>query len=190
MWLGCSNDSGNNNPNPPVIVGDDMADGSGGNGGTGGTGGGGGNGTADMTMVAQDMGPALPDLSGLPPADHDPTQHPAPPRLNAGTGAAVNHNSTIAAPEIWTAVWAGDEQIGDDVQKFTAWMLQSSYWTTADSRHETDEDLSAAARRDHQQQRRHDDRLAVGEREHDHLHRHRSEHHGDGGRAACRLRAV
>jgi len=131
MWLGCSNDS-NGNHTPPTIVGDDMGDGTGGNGGTGGTGGGGGgNGGADMTMTAMDMGPALPDLAGLPPADHDPTQHPAPPRLNAGTGAAVNHNSSIKAPEIWTAVWAGDEQIGADVQKFTSWMLTSSYWTTA-----------------------------------------------------------
>ncbi|HWE29796.1 MAG TPA: hypothetical protein VHB97_17420 [Polyangia bacterium] len=130
VWFGCSKDS--NVVKPPVIVGDDMSDGTGGNGGSGGSGGGGGTAGADMTMVAADMGPALPDLSGLPAPDHDPTQHPAPPRLNAGSGGAVNHNSTISAPEIWTAVWAGDEAtIGADAQKFTAWMLTSSYWTTS-----------------------------------------------------------
>jgi hypothetical protein len=128
VWLGCSSDT--NGTKPPVIVGDDMADGTGGNGGGGG--GGGGGSSADMSMVAADMGPALPDLAGLPAPDHDPTQHPTPPRLNAGTGSAVNHNSTIPKPEIWTAVWAGDEAtIGADAQKFTAWMLGSSYWTTS-----------------------------------------------------------
>jgi hypothetical protein len=126
-WLGCSNDD-NTTVKPPVIVGDDMADdGTGGNGGGGGTGGG-----NDMAMSGStDMaGVMIPDLAGLPAPDHDPTQHPAPIRLNAGTNGVVNHNSTIKAPEVWTAVWAGDEQIGADVQKFTSWMLTSSYWTT------------------------------------------------------------
>jgi len=128
VWLGCSDNSNGNHP--PVVVGDDMADGTGGNGGGGG--GGGGTGVADMAMVGDMAGPALPDLSGLPAPDHDPTLHPAAPRLNAGSGGVVNHNSTIPAPEIWTAVWEGDEAtIGADAQKFTAWMLTSSYWTTS-----------------------------------------------------------
>ena len=126
VWLGCSNDS---NGNKPVVVAD-MADGTGGNGGAGG--GGGGTGGADMTMVGDMAGPALPDLAGLPAPDHDPTLHPAPPRLNAGTGGVANGNSTIPAPEVWTAVFAGDEAtVGADAQKFTDWMLGSTYWTTA-----------------------------------------------------------
>src|SRR6476660_5431058 len=108
VWLGCSN-----NATPvkqPTPLGDDMADGTGGNGG--------GGGTDDMAMAAHDMaGPQLPDLAGLPAPDHDPTQHPGALRLNAGTGGVAQNNSTINAPEIWTAVWAGDEQIGADVQK-------------------------------------------------------------------------
>jgi hypothetical protein len=126
VWIGCSNND--TTITPPTIIGDDMAtDGTGGNGGGGGTGGG-----ADMSKASTDMGPALPDLAGLPPADHDPTLHPAPPRLNAGSGGVANSHSTISAPEIWTAVWAGDEAtIGADVQKFTAWMMTSSYWTTS-----------------------------------------------------------
>jgi hypothetical protein len=128
VWIGCS-DNNNTGGNGPVILGDDMSDGT---GGTGGGGGGGGMAGADMSKVSMDMGPALPDLAGLPPADHDPTLHPAAPRLNAGTGGVANSNSTIPAPEIWTAVWAGDEAtIGADVQKFTAWMLTSNYWTTS-----------------------------------------------------------
>ena len=129
FWLGCSNDDSTNNNHPPMVIGDMADTGTGGNGGGGGSGGGGGTAGADMTTTATDMGSSLPDLAGLPPADHDPTQHPNPPRLNGGSGGAVNHNSTIKAPEIWTVVWAGDEAtIGADAQKFTAWMLQSDYW--------------------------------------------------------------
>lgn len=92
IWFGCSDDSSNNN-HPPVVTGDDVADGT---GGTGGGGGGGGSGGGDMAMSAMDMGPALPDLAGLPPADHDPTQHPPLPTMTNFSGA-----STIKAPEIW-----------------------------------------------------------------------------------------
>ncbi|MGZ7087527.1 MAG: hypothetical protein ACXVIH_14460, partial [Ilumatobacteraceae bacterium] len=96
-----------------------MSDGTGGNGGGGGTAGG-----PDMSMTASmDMGPALPDLAGLPPADHDPKQHPPLPTMSSASGA-----STIKAPEIWTVVWKGDEALGDKVNTFNTWMLASDYW--------------------------------------------------------------
>ncbi len=121
VGFGCSND---NSPvvKPPVVVGQDMADtGTGGNGGGGGSGGG-----ADMAMPASvDMGPALPDLAGLPAPDHSPTQHPPLPTMTAFSGS-----STIKAPEIWTVVWKGDEALGDKVNTFNTWMLGSDYWKT------------------------------------------------------------
>lgn len=109
-WLGCSD---NNNGKPPVVVGDMADNGTGGNG-------------DDMAMppVVHDMaGPMLPDLAGLPPADHDPTQHPPLPTMTAFSGA-----STIKAPEIWTAYWTGDDALATKVNTFTSWMLGSDYW--------------------------------------------------------------
>lgn len=114
--FGCSHNDGTNNNHPPG-VGPDMAD-----TGTG------GNQDPDMAMPStggsKDMaGPMLPDLSGLPAPDHDPTQHPPLPRMSSVSGA-----STIAAPEIWTVVWKGDETLGAQVNDFTKWMLGSDYW--------------------------------------------------------------
>src|SRR5579864_3082839 len=105
--FGCSN---TDTTKKPPGVGPDMATGTGGNDGP------------DMAMAANtsgDMaGPMLPDLSGLPPADHDPTQHPPVPRMSSVSAA-----STITAPEIWTVVWQGDEALGAQVNTFTTWML-------------------------------------------------------------------
>ena len=81
LWFGCSN---NDTPikYPPILMPDMSDDGTGGNGGTGGTGGGGGGGsTGDNDMSssggAQDMGPTLPDLAGLPAPDRIADAAPA-----------------------------------------------------------------------------------------------------------------
>src|SRR5947209_15279158 len=42
----------------------------------------------------------------------------------------------LNAPEVWTVVWQGDEALGDKVQKFMSWMLQSDYWTQSVARSE------------------------------------------------------
>ena len=110
VWLGCSN--GDTPVVKPPIVDQDMADGTGGNG------------TGDMAKPAPvDMGPAGPDLAGLPAPDHDPTQHPPLPTMTAYSNA-----STIKAPEIWTVYWKGDDAIGTKVNAFNTWMLASDYW--------------------------------------------------------------
>ena len=72
-------------------------DGTGGNGGTGGTGGGGGGTSGDNDMAtaggAQDMGPTLPDLAGLPAPDHSPTQHPPLPTMTKFSGDQHDHGA-------------------------------------------------------------------------------------------------
>ena len=74
------------------------------------------------------MGPQTPDLAGLPAPDHIPTQHPELPP-ERGTGGSAQHNSTIKAPEVWTAVWKGDEHSATNVQKPSrTWMLGVDYW--------------------------------------------------------------
>jgi hypothetical protein len=119
FWVGCSNDD-KPMTHPPVLTGD-MATGTGGNAGNGGA----DAGMPDMAMppTSMDMGPALPDLAGLPAPDHDATQHPPLPRMTA-------HSTTtsIKAPEVWVVVWKGDDALGAKVQKFYQWMLGSDYW--------------------------------------------------------------
>jgi hypothetical protein len=89
--------------------------------------------TDDLGGGDSDAGPGSADLGGaadlmqnpdLLPPDHDPKLHSAWP-----TFAATSQN-TIQNAEIWTVVWKGDETIGQTVDKFTGWMLGSSYWTT------------------------------------------------------------
>jgi hypothetical protein len=63
---------------------------------------------------------AGPDLT-LP--DRDPTNHPMPPQVTNYGGEVIH------APEIWTVVWQGDEDLGAKVNKFSGWMVQSDYWT-------------------------------------------------------------
>lgn len=121
LTFGCSNNDTPTPPHPPVVTGDDMADGTGGNGGD------------DMAMsmgggdagnMGGDMGPALPDLAGLPAPDHDPKQHPPVP-----TFANPDNTNTIHAPEVWTVVWKGDDAIGAQVNKFTDAYLKSTMFT-------------------------------------------------------------
>jgi hypothetical protein len=60
-----------------------------------------------------------PDLSF---PDRDPTNHPDLPQVQNFGGPVLD------APEVWTVVWQGDEELGDKVNKFTGWMLQSDFW--------------------------------------------------------------
>jgi hypothetical protein len=82
-----------------------------------GTGGGGDQvdaGSTDMTDA--------PDLSF---PKRDPTDHPPLPTMDYYGGP------TLAAPEVWTIVWQGDEALGAQVNGFVGWMLNSDdYWTT------------------------------------------------------------
>jgi hypothetical protein len=55
----------------------------------------------------------------------DPSSHPALPLVDNGGGMV------LAAPEIWTVVWPGDEALGAKVNEFMGWMLTSDYWTTS-----------------------------------------------------------
>ena len=119
--LGCSDNNGNKGNGSA-----DLATGVGGNGGDDmATGGGGGGGTG-----GGDMASSLPDLSGLPPADHDPTKHtPEVTFTNYGTA------SPYTAPVIYTVVWTGETQTngkdtGAVMQAFTDDMLKSDYWYT------------------------------------------------------------
>jgi hypothetical protein len=73
----------------------------------------------DMSQPAYDLTPP-PDLSY---PDRDPTAHPDLPQVTNFMGPVLD------APEIWTVVWQGDEALGDKVQRFMSWMLQSDYWT-------------------------------------------------------------
>jgi hypothetical protein len=129
LAFGCSSGNGGHSGNgggggSPVVIPPDMAVGTGGGGGTAG-GGGSAGGNADMaTTASTDMAKTPPDLAGLPPADHDPTQHA--PELTMGT---TFKQSTITAPNIWTVVWKGDAATtGAKVQSFMTWMLTSDYW--------------------------------------------------------------
>jgi hypothetical protein len=66
-----------------------------------------------------DLRPAPPDML-LP--DRDPTDHP--PALQV-----TNHGGpTIAAMEPYTIVWNGDEALGDKVNTFLSYLVQSDYW--------------------------------------------------------------
>jgi hypothetical protein len=65
----------------------------------------------DLTVV--------PDLS-LP--GRDPSDHPELPQVTNYGGPV------LAAPEVWTVVWPGDEDLGARINKFTGWMLQSDFW--------------------------------------------------------------
>jgi hypothetical protein len=111
--------TGSGNGNPDLSTGNggnpDLSTGTGGNpdlsNGTGGT---------------PDMAAAWPDPGTLPPPDHGRTQHPAPPRLGN-----VSTTATLKAPEVWTIVWQGDEQLGKDMHEFTGFFLNSQFWTTA-----------------------------------------------------------
>lgn len=114
LSVGCSNND--NGKKPPVGGMPDLATGTGGND------------APDMATAPStgDMaGPMLPDLAGLPPADHDPTQHPPVPQMDPNS---TSSSSTITAPEIYTVVWQGDEALGAKVNTFTSWMLGSDYW--------------------------------------------------------------
>src|SRR5258706_8323441 len=65
---------------------------------------------------------SLPPDFSLP--SRDPTAHP--PSLQM-----TNHGgSVLAAMELYTIVWQGDEPLGADVDAFHQAMLTSSYWTS------------------------------------------------------------
>lgn len=57
------------------------------------------------------------------PPRRDPTDHPPLFHLDHQGGP------TLAAMEIWTVVWKGDEALGAQVNTFHDVMLQSDYWT-------------------------------------------------------------
>ena len=63
------------------------------------------------------------DLAPAQPADHDPTVHTPEPTVHATS------KGTIAALEIWTIVWKGDDAEGMKVNQFMTSMFASSYWT-------------------------------------------------------------
>jgi hypothetical protein len=67
--------------------------------------------------TAHDAG-ASPDLT--PPIA--PSNHPPFPRVTNQGGPS------LAAPEVWIVVWAGDEALGNDMLGVTSWMLKSDYW--------------------------------------------------------------
>jgi hypothetical protein len=79
-------------------------------------------------MMVGSGGP-MPDMA--PPVDNSlparpPTDHPTLPVM-------VNHGGPVlAAPQIWTIVWKGDEALGASVQDYTDWMLTSEvFWTAS-----------------------------------------------------------
>jgi hypothetical protein len=83
----------------------------------------------DGSMMQQDQ----PDMTQPPPPDmslpsRPATDHPPLPTMDYYGGP------TLAAPEVWTVVWQGDEALGDKVNTFIDWMLQSDeYWTVGTS---------------------------------------------------------
>jgi hypothetical protein len=71
------------------------------------------------------MTPPPPDMM-LP--ERAPTDHPDLPTMDYHGGPV------LAAPEVYTIVWKGDEQLGAQVNTFVEWMLNSdSYWTPGTS---------------------------------------------------------
>jgi hypothetical protein len=65
----------------------------------------------------------------------DGNQMPAPPDMSRGPmdhpdlwHIKSNGGDVQAAPEVYTVVWAGSEQIGQQVVEFLDWMLNSDYW--------------------------------------------------------------
>jgi hypothetical protein len=81
-------------------------------------------GGGEMMMVPDAA--VLPDLA--PQSDLtmiDPKAHPIGPLVDNNGG------KVLAAPEVWTVVWPGDETTGATVDGFHAAMLGSKYWTDA-----------------------------------------------------------
>lgn len=75
-----------------------------------------------------DLTPAAP-VDMAEPADfslprRDPTDHPAALKLDNAGGP------TIAAMEVYTVVWPGDEALGAKMDAFLGWLVQSDWWTT------------------------------------------------------------
>src|SRR5262249_38608606 len=71
-----------------------------------------------------------PDMTEPPPPDmslpkRDPTDHPALTQMD------YYGRQTLAAPEVWTVVWQGDEALGAKTNDFINWMLNSGndFWT-------------------------------------------------------------
>jgi hypothetical protein len=80
----------------------------------------------DNVGASSDLG-SVSDLEVAPdllPPRRAPTDHPPLPLLS-NMGGPV-----LAAPEVWTVVWPGDEMLGNQVNMFVGWMVQSSYWVT------------------------------------------------------------
>lgn len=78
---------------------------------------------ADMATLP-DLAPAPPDMT-LP--RRDPTDHPASLQLtNYGGG-------TIAAMEVYTVVWHGQDALGAKVDKFMSSLVTSDYWLNVTS---------------------------------------------------------
>jgi hypothetical protein len=75
--------------------------------------------------------PAMPDMAEPPMPDMSlpkraPTDHP--PLITMDN----NGGPTLAAAEVWTIVWKGDEALGQKVQDFTNWMLTNDqYWSSS-----------------------------------------------------------
>jgi hypothetical protein len=74
--------------------------------------------SANADAGAPDLEPPDLAMGGRPPSDH--------PQM-----ALLKNNGgpTLKNAEVWTVVWKGDEALGADVDRFTAWMLTSQYWT-------------------------------------------------------------
>jgi hypothetical protein len=87
---------------------------------------------ADMAMADPIM---WPDPGTLPPADHDPTLHPAYPRLgttvgkNFTPGVDSNPKDVMVSPKVYVVTWEGDEAIGQRVADFSDFFVKSDFWT-------------------------------------------------------------
>ncbi|MEO6952376.1 MAG: hypothetical protein ABI321_11230 [Polyangia bacterium] len=80
--------------------------------------------THDLAMPA-DLAPVdMADPVDLSLPQRDPTDHPAALALDNAGGA------TIAAMEVYTVVWPGDEALGAKVEAFVRFLVQSDWWMT------------------------------------------------------------
>jgi hypothetical protein len=75
-----------------------------------------------LAGCSNDNGSSSMDMTPPPDMARGPMDHPPLWRLSRGSVAVQ------AAPEIYVAVWQGDEAFGATVVDFTDWMLGSDYW--------------------------------------------------------------
>jgi hypothetical protein len=68
---------------------------------------------------------AMPPAIDMTLPERDPTDHP--PAVQMSNGG----DPTLANMELWTVVWKGDEELGQRINRFAGWMLQSDYWTSS-----------------------------------------------------------